>query len=176
MKKLFYIIPVILAILCALHFNVHNDTINHNPQGDLASLKPSHWKTREYNIDASVSLAQPSSAGSSSQTNTPLSQRGKFYGFPFGFYVVNQQSTANSSVNFSAYSWLWATVDGLLIILTIVLAFFINRRETESESTTQLNNITTYSGSDHNYAPPAPQGRQQSPPTISPQPPEQTNN
>lgn len=129
MKKAFYLIPLLLLAISATHFSLYKDTVNYNPSGDLKSLKPSHWKIMDFQLNASFSLSQASASGSSSTNSTkPYSDGAKFNGFPFGFYFVKSESTTIYQYSVSAYSWLWASVDILIVVLGLLVAFLFNRK------------------------------------------------
>lgn len=132
MKKLLYLIPLLLIVLSFASISVHNDTVSYKPGGDLQSLTPSHWKMKDYNLNASIDLSQTSNNTSASPK--AYSDGAKFYGFPFGAYFSNDQHYSSSSLSVSAYSWLWSTVDVLLIVATLLLAILLNRRNNQEPS------------------------------------------
>lgn len=134
MKKLLYLFPLVLLALCATHITLHKDTVTYSPGGGLTSLKPSHWKLRDYELNTSFSLPQAQAAGNQqSSASQSYSQNAQFNGFPFGFYFSNAKSSSISSYKVSAYSWLWAAVDGLIIILALLTAIFFNRPRRKPE-------------------------------------------
>ena len=164
MKKALYLIPVILLALCLAHVSLHNDAVYYKPGGTLNSLQPGHWKMRDYNLDASASVSQAAAANSPSTQNEAYSQGAKFYGFPFGFYFSNDLKSSVSSLTVSAYSWLWGLVDGLLIVITLLLAWIINRRPKAPDG------LTAYMEHLHDAPTTPPTGQTPPPSTIYPTP------
>lgn len=125
MKRLLYLLPLALIVLSLAGISLHKDTVSYKPGGDLQSLTPSHWKMKDYNLNASVDLSQAS--GDTSAATKAYSDGAKFYGFPFGAYFSNDQHYSSSSLSVSAYSWLWSAVDVLLVVATLLLAILLNR-------------------------------------------------
>lgn len=122
MKKLLYLVPLALFVLCLTPWALHKDTVRFATQG--AGLSPMHWRLRAYNVgdgtqgarnvfltDQTVGKAVP-----------PISDGARAYGFPFAFYLSNRGAGQNSHVDIQAVSWLWLAVDGLIILGTLILA------------------------------------------------------
>lgn len=132
MKKLLYLIPLLLVILCATPFALYKDTVTHGTSLDSAS--PRHWKILSVDMSYSGSLDRGSSILQELQPAppAPYSQAATFKGFPIGAYF-NRSSTSNgpvssSSFSVSAVSWLWSTLDILLILATLYYAISVNRK------------------------------------------------
>lgn len=141
MKKLLYLIPLILIVLNLLSFSLYKDTVRLNK---LNSLTPSHWLIASENLSASVNLGNVtpvsnSQAAQEANAASYVSIGSTFKGFPFGAYFSKNNSSnspgVSSSFDISAYSILWIFVDGLLVLITLLIAFFINRRQSVAPAT-----------------------------------------
>ena len=134
MRKLLYLIPLVLLALNVTSLALYKDTVRYAPNGPLNVLVPSHWKIRDLNISASADLSQATvTTGNTVIPPTPpLSQGAKFYGFPAGFYLKNggtvNTTYSSSTSSVTAWSWLWAVADGLFIVATLGIAIVFNRR------------------------------------------------
>jgi hypothetical protein len=166
MKKLFYLVPFVLIGLSALSVPLYKDKVDfllskdpnakvEDLSGALTKLSPSHWKMIDFQTNASANLGAASFSFDSSDTSTttdnppatqtpktePLYQGAKFKGFPFAAYFSKSSSTntANdsSSMSASGYSWLWGIVDLLLIIVSLVISFRVNRKKREDSPAAQ---------------------------------------
>ena len=115
MKKLLYLIPVLLIVLCATPFALYKDTVK--PQGTLYTFSPSYWKVSIHINSSNDSLTPVNSANSAP---TAFTEKASFKGFPFGAYF--------SSSNFTGWSWLWSLIDLIIIAATLVFAIRINRK------------------------------------------------
>jgi hypothetical protein len=128
MKKLLYLIPVLLIALCLTPFALYKDTVK--PGSSLDTASPSYWKV-SVQISMSGSLTELSSSTSTPATIT-YTQNATFRGFPFGAYFNHSSSstTTNSSSSsaVSGWSWLWGLVDLSIIASTFYLAVRINRK------------------------------------------------
>ena len=150
MKKLYYLIPIILTILNVLPFSIYKDAVIQNNNG---SLSPSHWKIASESISASLNLSglNLTSNSTPSQNSKPplflVSTKANFKGFPFGAYFNNNLSSNNSgttsNITISAYSILWIISDGLIILIALLLSFLLNRSK-KSEDITYQNPQTPY--------------------------------
>ncbi len=201
MKKLLFLIPLILLGLSFTQFSLYKDKVDFllvkNPNAEVKDvfeaakkLSPTHWKTLEYNVSFSGSLESSTTDTSRSdvdieaflngddstipqQQNTlttspapePVHKDAKFKGFPFGAYFTKNKKTstggAESSINISAYSWLWATVDIVLIIGTLVLALLMNRKKPKAS---QMQNMSSNVQSQPGFNQPSPNLTQSSTP------------
>jgi len=156
-EKLLYLIPLVLIGLSVLPVSLYKDKVDFllskNPNakvedlaGALTKLSPSHWKMIDYQVNASANLGAASFSFNSSDTKAtteqqapetpksePLYKGARFRGFPFGAYFSTSSSsnTASSQSSYSAsgYSWLWAAVDVLLIVASLVISFKVNRKK-----------------------------------------------
>jgi hypothetical protein len=145
MKKLFYLLPLLLLALNATTISLYKDKVDFayakhptahfdDLESILTNLSPRHWKSLNYDAQISGSLGDVGSSNSSSQAAAakPLYQGATFRGFPAAVYFSKDQTTKTggltSTVSASGFSWLWLTVDGLLIIGSFILAFRINRK------------------------------------------------
>ena len=125
MKKLLYLIPFILIALSVAGISLHKDTVSYKQGADLQSLTPSHWKLQDYSVNASIDLSKTST--STAQQFKAYTDGAKFYGFPFGAYFTNKEVTGSSSLDISAYSWLWGTVNLLVLLIALLLVIAFNR-------------------------------------------------
>lgn len=140
MKKLLYLIPVILLGLNFLPVSLYKDVVKAN---GLYSLTPSHWryKTESYSGSINITVNPLSSSTPSNVAQLQkaaaaaefVSSGASFKGFPFGAYFSKSSTSSNSTssgyYNISAYSILWLSVDGLLILITLLLAVYLNRKK-----------------------------------------------
>ena len=180
MKKLLYLVPFLLIGLSATPVTLYKDKVDFllskNPNakiedlsGALTKLSPSHWKMLDYQTSADAnlgsasfsldSLGNTSTSGGNQTTETskpvPLYLGATFRGFPFAAYFSKSSSTnttdSSSSTSASGYSWLWAVVDGLLIIVSLVVSFKVNRKKMQPVQVTQ--NMTPQTPVDTGVAP-----------------------
>ena len=135
MKKLLYLIPLLLIVLNVLPFSLYKDTIKLNT---IDSLTPSHWQIASENMSFSGSLGSitPGSNAQAAQSvnlATYVSIGATFRGFPFGAYfsrsVGSNSHGGSSNFDISGYSVLWIFVDGLLVLITILATFLINKKQ-----------------------------------------------
>lgn len=157
MKKLLYLVPLILIVLSALPVSLYKDKVNfllyENPNAKvdnledaLKKLSPSHWKMQDYKVNASINPGLDSLPLESSEIDALLDQQASeapkpeplykdatFRGFPFGAYFSKSSSTGtvNNQASYSAsgYSWLWAAADVSLVIASVAIAFAVNRKK-----------------------------------------------
>lgn len=157
MKKLLYLVPIVLILLSVTPIALYKDKVDFllakNPNAkidDLASaltkLSPSHWKMLNFNTSASGSLGSISfptdspdgvtMSGNQSPATPkpePLYEGATFRGFPIAAYFSKDSDTNSGgftgSTQASGYSWLWATVDGLLVLVSLAVAFKVNRQQ-----------------------------------------------
>lgn len=155
MKKLLYIVPLLLLGLCVSSLSLYKDNVDYaivkNPNaeftdiaGAFTQLSPSHWKMIDYQVSGSANLGDSEVfVGSDEEFQKhqakqqpkvePVSQGAKFYGFPVAAYFSKNSSTqtanSSSSVTASAYSYLWVAIDLLLIIGSLVVAVLLNRKK-----------------------------------------------
>jgi hypothetical protein len=139
-QRILYLIPALLALLCFTPLQLHKDTINFG--SSLDTFSPSHWKLidLQFGVSASVDSGNTNSSTSASSTQPePVSKDASYKGFPFGAYfsrsTAKKSSTTTSNFSASGWSWLWALVDTLIIIISLLLAVFINRKKNVSEIT-----------------------------------------
>lgn len=157
MKKILYLIPLLLLCMSALPVSLYKDKVDlavaKNPDissfEDLSELftklDPGHWKFIEYQASASGSFSgsidfseelpegTEENQPSVQPEQKPLHEVAKFRGFPFAAYF-STSSTANtqtslSSFTASGYSWLWILIDLILIIGSLVVAIILNRKK-----------------------------------------------
>ena len=140
MKKLLFLIPLALLILNATPWAIYKNTVNYTSNGHLYSLSPSYWRQLNMKIAKSSDyqpMATFSTAGTPPST-VPLSKGAQFYGFPAGFYLkkanVTNASLFGIPYTITAFSWLWATVDGAIVIVTLAAALWFNRRRHFSQT------------------------------------------
>lgn len=130
MKKLLYLVPLVLLVLNFLPMSLYKDTVNYG--SSLDTLSPSHWKPRNLEVSFSASVGEAVASGNTGGSAGALSDGATFRGFPAGAYFSRSSDTntpgVRSSLNVSAWSWLWAGVDGLLLLVSLVVAFLVNRR------------------------------------------------
>jgi hypothetical protein len=141
MKKLLFLIPVILLILNATPLALYKNSVNYSPNGMAYSLSPSYWKQLKI-IQSSHSPYKDMVFGSSAGTMpsaVALSKGAHFYGFPVGFYFkksgVLNQSLPGVPYTIEAFSSRWAIVDGSIIFVTLLIALFFNLRHGKSKLT-----------------------------------------
>lgn len=145
MKKLLYILPLLLLGLSFTPITLYKDKVDlailANPNAEIKSLDallPSHWKSLEYSVSATTSAAnsetedvQATADSSASSHNEPLYESAKFKGFPFAAYFSKDKAYHNGSstgsLSASGYSWLWASLDAALIVWAFLLAAWVNR-------------------------------------------------
>lgn len=128
MKKLLYLIPVILIILCATPFALYKDTVTMGSSLDTAS--PRYW-----NVSVHVSFSgtlNDSDTAQSAPKPSAYSDGATFKGFPIGAYFSrsssSNSSSSSSSFSVSGWSWLWGLFDILLIAGSLYLAIRVNKR------------------------------------------------
>jgi len=164
MKKLLYLIPILLIILNLTPDALYKDTVGFSgKESTVESLAPGNWTIVNYNIGSSLASPLALNATSSSlQTtnlstviNSALSSNAQFKGFPFGAYFNNSDFTTTSyskaTEQISALSWLWSTVDLLLVILVFVIVYSLNKKDKKKTVNSQdntsnvINNLNTNS-------------------------------
>jgi len=163
MKKLLYLIPLLLVVLNLTPGAIYKDTVGFSgKQTAIENLAPGNWSIISYNMGSSLAspLALNATASSlqttslSTAINPALSTNAQFKGFPFGAYFNTTTSTTTSyskaTEQVSAWSWLWSTADLLFIILALMIAYQCNKKAkkktvNEQDSTLDLvsNNIAT---------------------------------
>mgnify|MGYP000935752895 CR=1 FL=1 len=137
MKKLLYLLPFILIGLSLTPFALYKDTVKYG--SSLDTLSPSHWKVLDMQISFSGSLdtAQEVDPNEPLPEPEPVSKNATFKGFPFGAYFSRSESSSNGNFNASGYSWLWGGIDLLLIIVSLVVSFKVNRKKKEMTPVSQ---------------------------------------
>ena len=152
MKKLLYLIPLALVLLNATPYALYKDNVGLAGQPPVPNrLAPANWTLLSFNINATLSAPLSISATAASlqttnlnpSTSPPLSIKAKYKGFPFGAYFSNNISSttklSSASSQVSAWSWLWTTVDVLIVLLAYLIAAKLNRprlpQAAESRST-----------------------------------------
>lgn len=163
MKKLLYLLPVVLVGLSAASIPLYKDRVdyayysNEGSSGDIFSditkISPNHWKMLNLSTDASGGLDDTAvtedSAGSAATNEQSLADHlykdAKYYGFPAAAYFTKSStiktSSFSSTTKASGWSYLWAGVDGALVLGTLLLAFIVNRKKVPKDT------ITTMAGS-----------------------------
>jgi hypothetical protein len=135
MKRLLFLLPLILLALNVTHVSLYKPSVNYSPNGQLYHLTPASWRQKSIKIAAPQNPYMQSGPlmgnGGMAPSSEPLSHNAKFNGFPLGFYFSNHLSNDNSfvgqSVTITAYSWLWAIIDGLIVVAALALALVYNR-------------------------------------------------
>ena len=137
MKKLLYLLPFILIGLSLTPFALYKDTVKYG--SSLDTLSPSHWKVLDMQISFSGSLdtAQEVDPNEPLPEPEPVSKNATFKGSPFGAYFSRSESSSNGNFNASGYSWLWGGIDLLLIIVSLVVSFKVNRKKKEMTPVSQ---------------------------------------
>ena len=140
MKKLLYLIPLALLVLNAMPLAVYKNTVNYSPNSQSYHLSPSYWRQLEMKVPKPA-FSQSTvflSSGGTLPSAVPLSKGAQFYGFPAGFYFkkvnVLNYFLPNVPYTVTAFSWLWATADGLIIVITLAAALWFNRRRPSQTS------------------------------------------
>jgi hypothetical protein len=142
MKKLLFLIPLALLILNATPWALYKNTINYT-LGHPYSLSPAYW--RQLSLKQAPHSIQFQSTVIVDVSGTlpsaiPLSKDARFYGFPVGFYLkkanILNDSLPGVPFTVTAFSWLWATVDGAIVIVTLLAALWFNRRRRFSQTLT----------------------------------------
>jgi hypothetical protein len=158
MKKLLYLVPLTLLILCATPWALYKDKVDFLFSTDpkaafedifsaMSKLSPSHWKMIDMETHADATLTPESTTVDSSETEMTgnnddhtsempkaeaLHEKATFRGFPFGAYLSKNSSSSSQAGSYtlkaSAFSWLWVTADALLIVATLFIAVRMNRR------------------------------------------------
>jgi hypothetical protein len=144
MKKLLYLIPLILIGLSTLPLSLYKDKVDFailkNPasfSGDFSSvlttLDPQHWKMINFSTSSTGSL-EPAAENDTSQSEAEhIYEVAEFHGFPFAAYFsaneTSKTSTFTTHTEASGWSWLWATIDAVLIMGTLVFAIMFNRKK-----------------------------------------------
>jgi len=143
MKKLLFIIPLALLILNATPWALYKNTVNYALNGHPFSLSPAYWQQLSLNENHSSYQYQSTVIVDSSGTIPsviPLSKDARFYGFPVGFYLkkanVLNDSLPGVPYTVTAFSKLWAVVDGAIVIVTLLAALWLNRRRHFSQTAT----------------------------------------
>ena len=138
MKKLLFLIPLILLALNATSLALYKNTVNYSQNAQLYHLSPSYWRqlTMKVPVSNTLSTVFLSSAGTPPST-TPLSKGAQFYGFPAGFYFKNTKvingTMPGVPYTVTAFSWLCATVDGLVVVIALVIVlWFIRHRPSQT--------------------------------------------
>ncbi len=128
MKRLMLILPLFLIVLNFLPVSLYKQNVNFG--STLDTLSPSYWRPIQLDLSFSTNLNQ--GTPNNSQAAKSLSDGASFRGFPIGAYfsknVDNQTPGSSIGVNTSAWSWLWAGVDALVLILVGVGSFLAYRR------------------------------------------------
>ena len=129
--------PFILIGLSLTTFALYKDTVKYGTS--LDTLSPSHWKVIDMQISFSGSLDSFEEVDPNQPTPEPepVSKGATFKGFPFGAYFSRSESSSNGNFNASGYSWLWGAIDLLLIVVSLVVSFKVNRKKKETTSITQ---------------------------------------
>ena len=131
MRRLLYLVPVVLLALCALAMPVYKDRVGYSASGVGLSLSPSHWKLLSYSVSAQGVLSAAHSSGKSAKPDT-VSHGAKIWGFPAGAFLINHTNSSDSyyasSSAVSAFSWLWGGVDIVFIAGSLAFAIIYNRR------------------------------------------------
>lgn len=132
MKKLLYLLPFLLIGLSLTPFALYKDTVKYG--SSLDTLSPSHWKILDMQISFSGNLdtfeeVDPNKPLPESE---PVSKNATFKGFPFGAYFSRSETSSNGNFNASGYSWLWGGIDVLLIIVSLIVSFKVNRKKKET--------------------------------------------
>lgn len=135
-RQLAYLIPLALLVLNLTPWALYKDTVGFSGKIPVfESLAPSSWKLIEYDASVTGSVTMTTATTTVTPANPPLSTNASFKGFPFGAYFSRSSNTstssANSSYSVSAYSWLWATVDGLLVVGLFIAAGWYSRLGTK---------------------------------------------
>jgi len=120
MKKLLYLFPLILLGLNILPVSLYKDTVK---QTGVTALSPSSWHMANESVSFSINLGSISSLSAANAAQY-VSIGSSFRGFPYGAYF--SKSTPDYSL--SAYSILWAVVDGSLVIVAFMIAMILNRK------------------------------------------------
>jgi hypothetical protein len=136
MKKLIFLIPLAVLALNATPWALYKNTVNYSLDGQLYHLSPSSWKQLNISIPkANQSIYNTTiivNRGGTPPLVVPLSQGARFYGFPVGFYLkktdVTTSTLPGTRAVVTAFSWMWATLDGLLVIITVAICLWINYR------------------------------------------------
>lgn len=132
MKKLLFLIPLLLIVFCASPFALYKDTVSHGTSLDSAS--PSHWKILSIHLSSSGTLGSENlvAADGNIPKPAPYSQGASFKGFPIGAYFSRSATTntynSSSLFSVSAISWLWSTIDLLIILATLYYAIRVNKQ------------------------------------------------
>lgn len=154
--KLLYLLPILLLGLSLTPVTLYKDKVefllvkNPNAQfddlaGAVTALDPGHWKMIDYSVNASANFDDISFSFSDTETveqdyqepevpkPEPLYQGATFRGFPFAAYFSKDSSTktanSSSSERASGFSWLWIAIDTLLVIVSLIVAFIVNRKK-----------------------------------------------
>ena len=130
MKRLLFLLPLLFIVLNVLPLSLQKDQVQLNSNGK--TLTPSSWQiihnTRtgpasafiaDPNIDPQKTTEQPTTSQVVSTT---------YRGFPFGAYVHEPQVIAAGRFTVTAWQWLWAALDIVIVLTTLVLAWAVNRR------------------------------------------------
>lgn len=126
MKKLLYLLPLILLGLNILPVSLYKDTVK---QTGVTALSPSSWHMANESVSFSINLGSITSLSAASAAQQAkdaqyVSIGSTFRGFPYGAYF----SKSTSDFSLSAYSILWAVVDGSLVIVAFLIAMILNRK------------------------------------------------
>jgi|GEM_PF-4706500 len=134
MKKLLFLIPLVLLILNVTPWALYKNSVNYTLNGHPYSLSPAYWRQLSLNENSHSSYQSTVIVDSSGTTPSavPLSKDARFYGFPVGFYL-KKANVLNGSLpgvpyTVTAFAWLWAVVDGTIVIVTLLAALWFNRR------------------------------------------------
>jgi hypothetical protein len=143
MRKLLYVIPFILIGLSLTPFALYKDNVNYG--NSLDSLSPSHWKilNLQLSFSGSVDSTQSQNPNEPLPEPEPVSKDASFKGFPFGAYFSRSETSQNGNFNASGYSWLWAGIDLLLIIASLIISFTVNRIGKSTASVSQSGTTPT---------------------------------
>lgn len=148
MKKLFYLIPVILLGLSASSFSLYIDKVDYaivkDPDVEVKQtadtytmLSPSHWKMINYETSGPIRPVEVTDNGDYIPPKA-FHETAKFYGFPVAAFFAKSDDSrtllSSYTVHATAYSWLWAAFDGLLVLVSLAAAYILNRKKYVSGS------------------------------------------
>ena len=142
MKKLLFIIPLVLILLNIFIPSVLGTNLKYTAHTfTSSSISPSYWDQLSLNH---LSKPNPfdnfSIVGNANSSYTQhIGKNAKYMGFPFAFYVSSNITNAyQQQEHMTAISWLWAIIDILLILVSIIGAILVNISKNSKESVQKL--------------------------------------
>lgn len=138
MKKLLFIIPLVLILLNIFIPSVLGTNLKYTAHTfTSSSISPSYWDQLSLNH---LSKPNPfdnfSIVGNANSSYTQhIGKNAKYMGFPFAFYVSSNITNAyQQQEHMTAISWLWAIIDALLLLLTLIGAILVSNNKRRSKN------------------------------------------